>query len=560
MGKDSPQVVIFDDNASYAGMLKDYLLNVTESVEAVTSFEQFDAIDLSETKCLVLDFYLRERETKYTETALTVLGQIRNKYPDLKVILHSGQAGDLDIIEADKSGTYLIIPKAEENTLEELRDAVRSILGTSEQTLEDVPQQDDKLEIERLNRVVEKLHKEKEEEKLLEDSRSQVNESYQKYIEEFQDVILLISSISTSGPRAGILLDRILDDLIKHGGAQGGAWFLLNAGQKKARNQNCEKLSRGRKVNVPRSLKSALGLSVWGKLKQHDRSNSIIGPLLAAGDNEIPGIFQGEVVLCLFKIRAYKDELIFVLEYPDKTEESKRADSDLRTYVHVLENTLDFLPYYAPRSEFGRIDKFLRYSEGKVSNWQFISRGIMALLSLTLFVSAIISAAVSAFILLAAVLLPVTALVLPYIAKALGNPEILNVTFKVSKDYYGVGIVHALEIFILSITLYLLGIGLSSMIDHPRLNRIPQRLRYLENPTEMKKSLILAVCTLIAVAGLKFILELDLPKGGDHMEWVKELVIFGSKIIASVIFLFSLTRLLGQTDTHLLSSATPDDD
>jgi hypothetical protein len=557
--KNSPDVVIFDDNASYAAMLKDYLLGVTNSIEAVSKFEQFSEINLQKTKCLILDFYLRETGTKYTETALNVLDEIRGAYPNLKVILHSGQAGDLDIIEADKNGTYLIIPKAEENTPDELRDAVRSIIGPATQEVDD-PRQDDEIqhrdgqrEIHRLNRVVDRLLKEKEDERILEDSRSQVSESYQQYIEEFQSVIRLVSTISTSGQRAGILLDEILDNLIKHAGAHGGAWFLFSKGQEKARNQNCDKLARERRANVPRSLEKTLGSSVWQALEQDNGANSIIGPLPVASDNGNHGIFQGKVVLCIFEIAVYRDKLLFVLEHPNKPDGAMYADSDLRTYVKVLENILDFLPRYADRGEFGKIDSFVNGCERKVSGWQLISRGIMSLLSLALFISAIISAAVSAFLLFVSVLWPVVEQLLDYAGihiAAKPNPM----------DHYGVGIVHALEIFILSITLYLLAIGLSSMIDHPRLNRIPQRLRHLDNPTEMKKSLILAVCTLIAVAGLKFILELDLPNDGDHMEWVKGIVIFGSKVLASVIFLFSLTTLLGHTESRLMASAIAKDD
>ena len=558
--------MIFDDNANYAGILKDYLLDVTNSIEAVSSFEQFREINLQKTKCLILDFYLRETATKYTETALKVLDDIKVKYPNLKVILHSGQAGDLDIIQAAQNGIYLIIPKGEENTPDELRDAVHSILGPATPEVDDhrqdhdAQQQDGQREIERLNRVIDKLLKEKEDEKILEDSRSQVSESYQKYLEEFQNVIRLVSSTSTSGERAGILLDEILDNLIKHAGAQAGAWFLFSKGQERARNQNCDKLARGRSVNVPRSLERILGSSVWQAIKQDNGANSIIGPVPVASDSGNHGIFQGKVVLCMFEIAVYRDKLLFVLEHSNNTDASMFADSDLRTYVNVLENILDFLPRYADESEFGRIDTFVKGCERKVSGWQLISRGIMSLLSLALFISAIISAAVSAVILFVSVIWPVIDLILHYLWKALSNSGAYVAASPKSMDHYGVGIVHALEIFILSITLYLLAIGLSSMMDHPRLNRIPQRLRHLDNPTEMKKSLILAVCTLIAVAGLKFILELELPDDGDHMVWLKGLVIFGSKVLASVIFLFSLTTLLGQTESSVMASAIAKND
>jgi ActR/RegA family two-component response regulator len=535
MANNSPHILIFDDDRAYAAQLKETLRSIDENIKAVSTFEEFNTIDLSETKCLILDFYLREKEAKYRETALTVLKRLHDENPDIKVILHSGQAEVKDLFEASKIGIYRYIAKAAPNFRQKLVNTVKVILNYEEEP-DNTPEEDPQREILRLNRLVEKLLNEREDEKQAEQYLHDLNNAHRKYIEGFMAVIKRVSHLCTNGQRPGILLDALLDDMIEHAGADKGAWIVLRDDHT-IRDQNVERLKRI--TSSPVETEKVFGSALFEKVLNWSPSDPPIGPVdIASTQGRLPGIFQGQVLLCVFKYD--QDELIFALEY--QGESVNTSESTLQTYTSALQSMLDILPVYISVGEFGLYNNIAKFTERKVSTSQLLSRAFMSFLSLMLFWGAIISSLVAAAVLIASVF---------------GFSKILEWDLHLRPHHYGVGVVNALEIFVLSITLYLLGIGLSCMIDNPRLRRVPPALRHLENPGEMKKSLALAVATLIAVAGLGFIL--DFPKDGNNLEWTKELAIFGSKILASVIFLLSLTMLLSEIDSRPVSTALPGD-
>lgn len=545
MQNQSPDIVIFDDDRAYTLPLVQTLQSLNVDVRAVSTDDEFDQIDLSQTKCLILDFYLRETDTKFTETALPVLQKVRQVYPKLKVILHTGQAADKDLYEADQVGFYRYIEKGEPNSDQQLLDTVKVILDKNGQETVIPAAENPSSEIARLNRRVEKLRSEIEDERRDLHSRYTLNQSHLKHINGFKATIERVTGLCTSGKRPGILLDALLDDIIEHSGANKGAWIMLTDGGKRIRDQNCERLKRT--VTISDRAIEVFGDKLIQRIQGWKALDPPIGPTqIDTLRSRIPGILQGNVLLCVFKYD--RDKLIFVLEFDGDLVTT--SEGTLGTYLEALQSVLEVLPIYISVGEFGKSNKLAGYSEQRVSTSHLSSRTAMSLLSVFLFWGAIISSVFAAVLLVLSVL---------------GFSKVLDLDFHWSPTHYGVGVIHALEFFILSITLYLLGVGLSSMLGNARLTRVPVALRYLDDPTEMKRSLTLAVCTLLAVTALKFILELSFSDiqtqtliGQPHFSdtfigqphfW-RKIAVFGSKILASVIVLFVLTKLLSQIHPH----------
>jgi CheY-like chemotaxis protein len=513
----APLVVIVDDELDYAESLKERIKEtVTTEVVAVSTIDALQGLNLSQARCLILDLYLGNKDT---HTAIPFLEGLNARYPELKIILHSGYAEPVDIRASSEKGIYSYVPKDLDYS-SELLPMIRSLIPVDEPH-----QQKQTPDTKTTESGREDGERASAERKITKSSEAAHERDYQRRIDayesiemEYQNVVTRIVEVSTSGRPAGMLPDSILRDLIDRTGARGGAWFLLNRSLTRFRSLNCELLCRLTSWHTvlkrPRAVLGSKLHDELTRLNRDDPSNSssnnrtdFIGePIaLASATNNEKGIFDEKgslhgakvieapsIICCSFPIGPAEDRLVFVLELPE--DKVARSRSALSVYVLALKNMVALLPLYISRGELGKVEPLARRAERGVSWWQAASRGGLSLLALALFAGALISTIFAFFSLLTA---------------TLGFPDILSwsLHWAPAPTPYGVGIVNALELFILAITLYLLGVGLSCMMDHPRISRVPPALRYLDDPDEMKRSLALAICTLLAVAGLKAILQ-----------------------------------------------------
>jgi len=540
MVNSSPEIIILDDETDYADTLLRQFKKITERVQAVTSFEQLRALDLTATRCLILDFYLTNSENKYRDTGLKVLSWMHENHQDIKVILHSAQAEPGDITQAEVFGAEYM-PKQE--NFSRVVDLVRPLLADDHPS---TPESAFTGEIERLQSENARLTIEKNgADQRIYSSEARIN-AHRQVMEQLKNVVSFTSNSAASGRRPGEILDNILRDLTERAGVKRAAWFLIAQANKPFISKNCRFL--GRSIPMGNKPEKTLGTKLWKKVQAHGLDPSIIGPLTIEVEGaEIPGIFHGHIVYaCIFYIEAYKDRLLFVLEDPvNEAPEAQAGPSSqsptFKTYVDALHSIVNILPLHnITQSEFQVADDLARWTEDLVSWGQVVGRASMSLLSFTLFAAAILSSFFAVAVLVTAVA---------------GFPHALDFMskgFHWNPGNYAVGIVTALEIFILAITLYLLGVGLAVMTDHQRLLKVTQSMRYLDNPAEMKKTLILAVSTLLAVAGLREIFELDLFD--PVRDWKRQLAEFGGKMAFLTLLIVVLTYLFSKWSGEIAGS------
>ena len=170
--------------------------------------------------------------------------------------------------------------------------------------------------------------------------------------------------------------------------------------------------------------------------------------------------------------------------------------------------------------------------EKSVAFFYLLGQGCISALSMVLFVSAGLGVLIASLLLLRS-------------ASGLGKAgETWSIGgwspwAEIDLEHYGVSLVNALEVAILAITLYLFGLGVASMLRHPRLQGIPGLLRYLEHPERMKRMLAVAIAVLLAVEGLKTVLEV--PKAGVPLS---DLIAMGVRVAATGILLLGIILLV----------------
>lgn len=468
----SPTIIIVDDDVEYAETLRDRVRQVLgDRVAAVGSVDAFLKLDLGDLKCVVADYYLEDSSHGEVSSAnvLPLLDLLKGEHPDVKVILHSGLAEPVDVARSNQLGIFRYIPKDRPDELIANLAALFKPTHSEEGEPPQPPSSD-----------------------LLEISEARIAQQLQRIKDDYETVLRLIRSAASAGQNIASLFDGMLEGFQQRMGARGGAWFVIDKNLEAFRNSNCRPL--GRPVSLPRQPRSAIGSLLWNHVIEFAKDKTEPRIVIDGSGGQGGSLTDPEPgslpVGCLFGLHSHDDILLFFLEVP--RERAAAAASAVATYVTAFGTMVDIIPLYASRSELGRVARFTDSTERGVSLVQLTGRAFLLLMALVVFASSAIAALFSLSVLTFAVL---------------GFPDVLARGLAWEPGHYAIGIVYALELLILTITLYLLGVGISCMVEHPRLRGVPLVLRYLDNPSDMKKSLILAICTLLAVAGLKEILE-----------------------------------------------------
>jgi hypothetical protein len=488
-------IPIIDDDIETAGIVAEIINKATPGLNArpMSSFDHFWELpekDRDNIGCIVIDYY-HDRSAKKAEL---FLGRLRLDHPRIRVIVYSAAAEASDLLDAAGLGIYRFIDK---RNLGEIPSVVAAALSSNPSEAPLLPMADPMLL-----------------------AAEEVRQDYRK-------IVKSVAYFSTNGSSFNDLPSSILSLLASKVGAVAGLWLLCDSTLTQTRNSG-SLAGAGRGLASLGPPSTFLGTDLTSALRQQDsqQEEASILPLIdleSKSDLE-RGVFGGGRVshgtaieatsLVALAYRMKTDVLVFALEVPSST--AQAAPSALRAFGQAIENMVEIIPVVFTGSERGWLGLVSSKLEQWAGVWLVLGQGFLYLLAIALFLCSGIAIIVSAINL---------------IASALGVSDVLAKGIHFDFTHYGVGLVNSLEYCILSITLYLLGVGVSSITNHPRLLRVPGALRYLENPDEMKRTLALAVCILLAVSGLKAVLELR-PDAD-----VREITAFVARLVMLILLL-----------------------